>query len=436
MAEPLVQRHYPVIDGLVRRTQADVSREASEAQLAARAALGLDEGGPVSPRLVSSAHGRLERMLLTIPAYAVQESGGLANPLAAAYRDLVAKLPGDLSWLVLTHRSVEDEVRTWFEGRQLDLVTMRDHLHFSVWAEDGYVAVEDADSGETVLVEPFEFPRYGDALIADAVANGSDLEHSQAPLYFQGGNVLVGDDFFLIGADYPANTLRYIGRVLATSAGEAPATEVLRLYREYLDTSRDLHVVGSTIPVLQEQARPIEVAGEPWTEFVHLGNGPGTAQPLFHIDMFLTLAGRDSSGRYRILVGDPSRAADLLGVPLWPHALQEVFDNVAQGLARLGFAVIRNPLPLAYVDDPARRERTWYYATANNALVQIADDSRRVWLPAYGFGGWSALEVTDEANVELWRSLGFEPTLLTDFHPFAENLGSVHCIKKYLARSG
>ena len=116
--------------------------------------------------------------------------------------------------------------------------------------------------------------------------------------------------------------------------------------------------------------------------------------------------------------------------------MQEVFDNIDEGLQQLGFSVIRNPLPLVYVDDPSTKERLWYFATANNALVEITDaGDKNVWLPAYGFGNWTSLSETDRANVNVWESLGFKATLLADFHPFAENLGAVHCIKKYLGRA-
>ena len=37
------------------------------------------------------------------------------------------------------------------------------------WAEDAYVAVNDAADGSSYLVEPWPFRRAGDALIADAV---------------------------------------------------------------------------------------------------------------------------------------------------------------------------------------------------------------------------------------------------------------------------
>jgi hypothetical protein len=136
-----------------------------------------------------------------------------------------------------------------------------------------------------------------------------------------------------------------------------------------------------------------------------------------------------------VLVGDPKLAARLLGVPLWPHSMSEVFDDIARGLKQLGFTVIRNPLPLVYVDDPENKERLWYFATSNNALVQVpARGQKIVWLPTYGHGAWAELAATDRRNREIWERLGFEVRLLGDFHPFAENLGALHCIKKYLKR--
>jgi hypothetical protein len=86
------------------------------------------------------------------------------------------------------------------------------------------------------------------------------------------------------------------------------------------------------------------------------------------------------------------------------------------------------------VDDTTTLERFWYFATANNALVQITKTTKDVWLPSYGFGNWTSLKGTDDENKQIWETLGFTVHMLGDFHPFAENLGAVHCIKKYLAR--
>ena len=219
--------------------------------------------------------------------------------------------------------------------------------------------------------------------------------------------------------------------------GVDPGEFIRALYKDYLDHDRSLIYIASTIPVPAETKRKVTIGGEQWTEILFGGNHPATVQPLFHIDMFVTLVGREPDGKFRVMVGDPALAADVLGQSVSPHAMQEVFDNIAKGLGRAGFAVTRTPLPLVYEDDEKLLERFWYFATANNCVVQNShSDGRIVWLPTYGYGHWQALSATDEANMRIWEELGFEVRLLGDFHPFAANLGAVHCIKKYLARGG
>lgn len=436
----LRERHYAKISGLVRRNARDLTPEDLDQHALAKAMLEkISHGGLGSPKLVSSAHGVISQLLLTIPSYAANSGAGETNPLAATYIDLLAKLPRTIKYIVLTHDSSAVTVAQWFADLAIgdvDIITVGEHLNFSIWAEDGYVVATDSVSQRTFFVEPFSFPRYADGLIADFVSNSSSLGNTQAPLYFQGGNILIGDDFFFVGADYPAKSLDYIKQVIVPDPGETPVATVRRLYRTYLDSSKDLYYVGSSIPVPAQLKRTIVIDGQQWIETLYAGNHAGTTQPLFHIDMFITLAGRDGAGKYQVFVGDPSLAAEALGIPLWPHAMQGVFDNISQYLESLGFRVLRNPLPLAYIDDPSTKQRTWYFATSNNALVQILPSGgKSVWLPAYGFGGWQALTTTDQINVKAWEAIGFKATLLSDFHPFAENLGAVHCIKKYLART-
>jgi hypothetical protein len=116
-------------------------------------------------------------------------------------------------------------------------------------------------------------------------------------------------------------------------------------------------------------------------------------------------------------------------------ALYEAFDDIAAQLRRNRFKVIRNPLPLVVAEDPEKRERMWYFATYNNAIVEIQDDRRRVWLPTYGYGDFADLQLTDKENRRIWKEeLGFNVTMLTDFHPYAFGLGAAHCLKKYIVR--
>jgi hypothetical protein len=392
---------------------------------------------PVTPRIVSSAHGPLRHLLLCYPDYAEGDFS-----LEESYTDLLRSLPPTCALTVLVHPAVAaDFDRIARRARPDDPPTVVEAppwLAFSVWAEDGYVTVADTghDPARTFLVEPFMFPRYGDGLIADLVAEATDLQSTQVPLYFQGGNVLVGDDFLLIGTDYLVRTLETWRENEPVLLGEgSPSANARRLFTATFDPGRRLHFVGLTRPIPDDllAPRPFRQDGERWVEEV--GAGAGSLQPVFHIDMFLSLAGRDpASGRYRVLVGSPTEAAAILGEPVPDHALPRAFDEIARRLERLGFEVVRTPLPRTYVDYPEERLRVWYFATSNNCLVEITEGSRRVWLPTYGHGPWAHLQATDEANRAVWEGLGFEVVQLGDYHRFAQNFGALHCIKKYLDR--
>jgi hypothetical protein len=149
----------------------------------------------------------------------------------------------------------------------------------------------------------------------------------------------------------------------------------------------------------------------------------------------MTLAGRDDKGKSVVLVGDPRIADAMLDRDDRPRAgLYEAFDDVARQLRRKGFHVVRNPLPLVVSEDEDARERMWYFATSNNAIVQVERNTKTVWLPSYGHGHFKDLEITDNENKRIWKALGFRVHMLTDFHPYAYDLGAAHCIKKYLVR--
>lgn len=392
------------------------------------------------PKLVSSAYGGIDTVLLTIPAWIFED------PTAAAYMtvydDLVGKLPQSTALLILTNEAAGDTCRRWIDGRGLSeratIGTAPDTLRFSIWAEDAYCMAVDQTAGGTFFVESASFDRYDDEYIADEINRFTDLGLSLANLYFQGGNVLIGDDFWLIGMDYPNNSfdLGYI----AQQPGESKLDAIRRAYGERLDRHRTLYPIGSHLPVPEMAVVPETIDGETWRHVVHRGNVRGTTQPVFHIDMFLTLLGRNDAGANVVMVGDPGLAEEVLG-PLEfvtfarRFSLQAVFDSIADLLASLGFVVVRNPLPSAYVVDRARRTIEWYFATANNALVQVTDGAKDIWMPQYGFGAFGELQATDARNREILEEQGFTVHGLGDFHPFAYGLGAVHCISKYIARS-
>jgi hypothetical protein len=196
--------------------------------------------------------------------------------------------------------------------------------------------------------------------------------------------------------------------------------------------------------------------------------GAGTYQPIFHIDMFVTLVGGGKNEKFKVLVGDPSLADKALGTKS-PYALAEVYDTIAKQFEDLGFEVVRNPIvhwqtkgrkyklsklgeiAASSKDEALSRSvaelaglgasdatdvtaRSWHHITWNNCLVERMEKGSTVYLPTFGYGDKSSLAVLDQQMTALWKGLGFEVKLLGDFNGFAERQGVVHCIKKYLER--
>ena len=424
--------------------------------------------GLAEPRLTSSWEGRIETILLSVPAY------GVADPeTVAGYRSVIAALRPGTEFVLVHHRTVRDTVAEWFRAAGHDeavrFVPMPDYVGFTDWAEDAYVALVDASDGSRYLVEPWEFQRAGDALIADAVEEHTDIRAAQVPLIFQGGNCLVGDEFWLLGTDYFADSVALLQTARAPvrlPPGADLDAGVRQLFHDYVDAGRALVLIGTRRPLAVPEFRGRREAGGFFLDLP--SGGVGAFQPIFHIDMFLTLAGR-RDGRFVVLVGDPSLGGELLGTPS-PYDLRDAYDQIAATLEDAGFDVRRNPLvhratpgevlSLSDLRAIADREgeaalvqavrelaaagagdttpvtvRDWHHITWNNCLVESSSTAgRHVYLPTYGHGEDADLALVDQHMTRTWEELGFEVHPLGDFRSFARRQGVVHCIKKYLRR--
>ena len=403
--------------------------------------LGDTRATPDSPKLVSSNLGYIGQILLTIPGWIFTDPPQSRDGYKDVYTDLLPKLPQDAEIVILTNESAETECRQWIDDLGLSARTTigaaPDTIGFSIWAEDAYCIANDATDGEKFFLESVAFTRYDDEHIADEVVNFTNLDLSMVNLYFQGGNVLIGDDFWMIGLDYPNNSFR-LGYI-TQNAGESRMDAIRRAYGTAMDHDRTLHPIGSRLSVPSETRVPVNFGGEEWNSVVYRGNMEGTTQPLFHIDMFITPLGRSENGKPLLMLADPSMAAEILaGVDYIEYAKQfsmvPVFNDIERQLVDLGFDVVRNPLPSAFAPIESVKELRWYFATANNALVQIDGDEKDIWLPQYGFAPFPELSATDDRTVEILENLGFRTHRLGNFHPFAYGLGAVHCITKYLHR--
>ncbi|TFV85961.1 hypothetical protein [Blastococcus sp. CT_GayMR16] len=453
---------------LYRRTDRDPVSDESRARYESLRSAAPPTPGLTDPRLHSTWQGQIAQILFAFPAWAVEDQES-----ATAYRSVIGALRAGTEFVVVHAAGARAAVEEWFDSAgHADTVTyvpLPDYVSFTDWAEDAYVALADAIDDTRYLMEPWEFQRAGDALIADAVEEHTGIRASQAPLIFQGGNCLIGDDFWFLGTDYFADSIVLLRR--GRSPVELPdgadlSAAVRRLFHDYVEAGRRLDLVGTRKPIAVPDFRGRREGDQYFLDLP--SGGTGAFQPIFHIDMFVTLVGREE-GRFVVLVGDPSQADELLGSTS-PYDLREVYDQIAATLAAAGFDVRRNPLvhrstvaqslSLADLRAIAEREkdaaltqavrelsaagaqadtnvtvRDWHHVTWNNCLVEnSAAVGRHVYLPTFGHGPESDLAVVDDHMRQLWADLGFEVHLLADFTSFARRQGVVHCIKKYLRR--
>ncbi|WP_395020552.1 hypothetical protein [Dongia sp.] len=275
------------------------------------------------------------------------------------------------------------------------------------WAQDR-VAVFHNDNGVHVL-ECADVDDYTGAAAAQALGGAGRAGLDLPP---PGGNILVGSKICFVGADLGE------GRI---------------------DTRRAVEVIACQ-PLQRRGPTRFEISpGDlSWREDIDRSiAADGSRQPVFHLDMFMTLAGTTPEGMPRILLGDPVWASELIGLPLPDGFPVKAFDQIDYGLRLRGYEVMRNPLPFIYFDDPDAKLREWFYASANNCWVECIDGhvGCRVFLPEYGFGAWPELRAVDDTNAMLWEGLGFEVIRGGDFLPLADQLGSLNCVTRILERA-
>ncbi len=332
--------------------------------------------------------------------------------LERACLSLLSQINSSTTLIIATHNSTAAQINRWLEAFKLtgqsQLITVSDDTALSMWVQDDVHIITNGNGSYTLLISQQAKP--STHVLMQLIADAAGMSVSTAENLPDGGNVLAGDDFIMIGGD---------------DWGDSDTSPLPGCCAE------NTFVITSRLNVPCELKRPLPAIGDDWHEILYLGNKPDSCQPIFHIDIFLTLAGRDDNNRPRVLVADPVMAANLLNWPPLAHDLHKHFDDIAAQLENSGFSVMRNPLPLVYCDLPDKRQRQWYFSSSNNVIVQICDTSDNiVWLPTYGHGNWPQLALTDDANIKIWQNMGFDVRPVSHCQPLAENFGGLKCFTK------
>jgi len=374
--------------------------------------------------LQSTARGDLAQVVIVLPSHFFVAWNDEAQRVAllSSYAKLLATLPESCEVVAVLDASnparliLAQQFLTTHRPSGAKLMPLPLALGPTQWVRDPFCTV--LLSGTPQLVEPAEFikERPTDWGLADLLGPALGLVVEQGDNIFAGGNVLAGKDHVFVGADSADRIVRMMG--------ESEEGAVTRAFTELeKNGSRTPIVVGTKTQVPNETKPPI-LQSDRTKHIYHVGN-ESSRQPIFHIDMFMTLAVR-SDDTDVVVLGRPALAREHMP-DAWPidAELDKELQEIATTLRAQGIDVLEIPMPIFGVRE-AKMLIAFYYAPYSNALVETGS-SRRVWLPQFS-STWAAVQTIDDIVAATWRDeLGYEVIPIPGCTTFASSPGGLHC---------
>lgn len=404
---------------------------------------------------VSSVYGKIEALLLTYPGIRTAHSDGHYAHLLDLFSDQAdvikfvnpaeaTRIRSDLDFEDIAPQLKERpvaEIRRSFDVEHflelaIEELEVGDPLMNTEWAQDAFVVMTGPD-GRQLLRTPYYPGQLADHFVATQLAADESLDISLKPtsIHFEGGNLLVGDTYAIAGKDMLAkNCIEALARTNTKHLDHAHVDAVEDRIKRAFGIS---HILWAGFPTTK-----LNLFNRHRNEY--------TFQPAFHVDLFLTLAGRTPDGRYEIvLLGEPNEANRLL---------RSAFGRQLPSAGRVGedFAEMKacfdNWNRLAVKDMPKFKvisvpmlyhQGTLY--SVNNCLIEVAGDHRIAYLPDYRVPAEEdyellnpAMECINEHVFRIFGDLGFVVHWIQagrHFRRLAQRRGALHCIAKVLRRS-
>jgi len=342
------------------------------------------------------------------------------------YKKIFSSFSKDVKLIIVTHRiakiKITDLIINLNLKNKFKIIYIDNLLDFSIWSQDSFLIGQNELYDFKYFIKPSHFIRKDDDKLVEIIAAKTKTKLLKTDLFFQGGNILVGDDFLFIGG----NDL--ITNKLTKSIDNNKISE----FCSSLDNKKKIIPIFSKKKIPTEILRKIKIGNEVWEESIYYGNLNNTVQPIFHIDMFITIVGKNKNGQNTILVGDTKLEKFGFKQKKTPNLLTNVFDQIAHQLSNQNFEIIRIPLPMISYDDKFNKIRKWYYATYNNVIVE--NNPKCVWIPNYNVKEFDYLHEINDYNVQVWKKLGYKVNIIRNFNKFTQNYGSINCIAKVLNR--
>ncbi len=405
-------------------------------------------------RALSDVYGKIDQLLLSYPDLAGdaveihKRYAGLFKAFAGAARFVILAQfnPASNSTYTLPRfaRKVQKQLQSIMRDARLDESYLDDviieplfdyeafHRQFRIpgefvrsdyfsteWTQDAFVVLKNANDAYALL-EPIQFKlssvnKLGDQLMADYIA--AQLDYYVKPFAFQleGGNALVGDNYAFIGSDtLYKNWLLY--------KDSFTFQELTNHFRWSLGVNH-IFWVGAEQTISADS-----LPG---------GESDDLLQLLPHIDMFITLGGKEPDGRELVLVAQLTEIKCFGLNPDLAQRFAAYFDRVALSIEiakpeESAFRVERLPIILTGIGDLIPM-------SYNNCLIEQYDGLRKVYLPRYRPlvpSQAAVFEKVEQQVCDVFEQLGITVCFVEgNFSTRALSRGSLHCMAKVLKRS-
>jgi hypothetical protein len=328
-------------------------------------------------------------------------------------------------YIVVASPKLKSEISTWFEevGCKNYVLVDADLEPSSVWAQDPFIALQDASGGSHLYLDP-KFAKISRWWrMAKKISRLSGIDVSTMPYSLHGGNILGGAEVTLVGEDTIAR--------IATAAPTFTRLKIITDLEEFFGT--EVVAIGGARSDFRKSQLHRYVVG--------FGS-----QPVFHVDMFITRTGvKGSTGKEIVFLGRPVLTRQLLNrwseIGALDHGLYDSLFEESECQLQDFFEVRYLPLLLTSGCLDSGRNRRGYILSFNNCLVDWeGNGSRRALLPNFSQDSFlygtdrSVRMVLEKAAHYAWEQLGFKVKASDGLEDLAYENGGLHCMVKVVKR--
>lgn len=309
----------------------------------------------------------------------------------------------------------------------------RADFNHSEFIQDPFVVMQN-QYGESVLMESYRSLNPKNQYVAEQVAAATGKLVRPTELWVEGGNILVGNDFALVGRNLLHHNLEllYKGCPPHEPTGGPEANDTTTPYNLITGRFKRLLGVRYLIWIGNDAVAKLKFK---------VDQGKYKAQPFFHLDHFLTLAGMSKDGDELVLMGtidyehvSGPREKYKDDIRILNGLLKEVEGQLRKsGHDQAGPRFEFMPLPMGgKIVENSKGEARFTPLSYNNCQVEWFHGIRRIYMPKY-----MQTEALEKGIAEDLIGKGFPhfPFIKFDLDFYAESGGSLHCLTKVLKRS-